>query len=136
MEWFLIKQNNTLYSICIHIDTNNTIDVFVRDRWYNLYHGSSMCGDLNNARMVVLLDMFKQRAKSLNNKWKMDREGITLLLRHDMGVVMIGDLKKPDHCCYMEISPVKKESYISKLYGANEDLMAVIALIDLKTSNQ
>lgn len=130
MEWFLLIQNKIKYSICINIDTKNTIDVFVRDR-VRLYHGSSARDDYNNSHTAMLLDMFRQRYKGLNKKREMAVANLMLSFRHDVGSLTVGDLKKPDSCCCIGISLVRN-NYIEMLYGANEDLNAVTALIDLK----
>jgi hypothetical protein len=138
MEWFLLRQNNITYSICINIDTKNTIDVFVRDRGL-LYHGRSVHADYNNSHTAVLLDVFKQRYKKRNKKrykkrnkkQKMIVADLVLSFRHDVGFLAVGDLKKPDSCCSIGISLVRNK-VIEMLYVANEDLNAVTTLIDLK----
>ena len=133
MEWYLLNQNNTTYSICINVDTKNTIDIFVRNRTGGLFHGRSSRDDYNNAHTAVLLDVFKYRRKGLHKNWRMATADIMLSFRHGCtGFLAIGDLKKPDNCCCIGLSLVKQKGYIHKLHSANEDLMAVTALIDLK----
>jgi hypothetical protein len=130
----LLRQNNITYRICINIDTKNTIDVYVRDSG-RPYHGRSVRTDYNNSHTAVLLDVFKQRYKGLNKKRKKKRKmavaDLVLSFSHDVGFLAVGNLKKPDSCCRIGISPVR-HNYIEMLYVANEDLNAVTALIDLK----
>jgi hypothetical protein len=130
MEWFLLRQNNITYSICIHIDTENTIDLFVRDNSL-LYHGRSVHDDHNNLRTAVLLGVFSHRYKELNKKSNMIVADIMLSFRHEAGFFTIGNLEKPDSCCCIGIS-LLRNNYIETLYVANEDLNAAITLIDLK----
>ena len=130
MEWFLLKQYNITYSICININTKNTIEVFVRNGDH-LYHGRSVRNDHNNGLMVVLLDVFMQRYKGLNIEWKMAVVDMLLSFHNSVGFLTVGDLEKPDSCCCIGLLPVKN-NYIEALYRANKYLVAITSLVDLK----
>lgn len=117
---------------CFLLNQNNTIDIFVKNRTDVLFHGRSVKGDFNNTRTAVLSDVFRQRRKGLGKRWRMATADIMLSFRHGcVGYLAVGDLERPDTCCCVGISQVQHE-YIRKLHAANEDLMAVTALIDLR----
>ena len=135
MEWFLIKQNNIVFSICLHVSIDNTIDVFVCGGCRNLYYGRSIHGSCDNSHTAFLVDIFKQDGNDLNKSWMMDKVDIALSFRDDIGYMVICDIHQPRRCCCIGISLVKKESYKSKLYSPDEDLLAAITLMELKTSD-
>lgn len=134
MEWFSLFQDNTVYRICISIDIENNIDIFVRDRFFRLYHGRSVKTDYKNLQMSLLLDTFKRQVKGEYRGWTTVPVGVHLSFSHDVGFMAVGNLKDPEHCCCIGIDLVKKENLISKMYTANEELMAVIALVNLRSA--
>jgi hypothetical protein len=130
MEWYKTDESNK-YNLSVNVsDDKNTVDVFVK-RDTDVYRGRD-----NNTSLIVLLDVLKKKkADTLSQNKRCEEINITLSYQNDStGLLVIKNLKTPD-ICSIALSKLDRDGIIYKLYGANEEIMAVKSLLNLKNIN-